>query len=204
MVPTTGLARVLEKTFYNAMDVCFDEVMAEPKRMLIVGGCRQRNLAQYLALLLPATEIVLVDPDEREAQKAQEEICCRFKFVAAPLEALPFEDNAFDLTIAHNFLAYPQADWKKAVDELGRVTSANLLISHQRPLIWNVAKNLPGVRKALAAQGLVPPEKLPERYEFRSRLYMYSRVKTCLAPFPWTVYMAAMKPVKEEKLVLAS
>lgn len=202
VVPTRGLARLLETTLYNALDVCFDEVMAEPRKMLIVGGCRQRNLAQHLALLLPGTDMVLVDPEARVVQKAQEEICCRFKFVHAPLEALPFDTDEFDVTIAHNFLAYPE-HWESAVDELGRVTRANLLISHQRPLLWALTRWLGPFEKALKAQGVELPRKLPPKFELLNRLYRTSRVKTCIAPYPFTVYMTAMNPVKEERLVLA-
>ena len=197
-----ALGHVLERTLFNAMDVCFDEVQAEPKRMLIVGGCRQRRLAQHLALLRPGTEIVLVDPSENEARQAEADICCRFKFIAAPMEALPFENESFDLTIAHNYFAFPE-NWGKGVDELCRVTKSNLLISHHRPLLWGVFGGIKPLQSALAAQGMKLPKHLPEKFDLQTRLYKHTRTKSCLAPFPWTMYMTAMKPVREERLVLA-
>lgn len=193
----------LKASLFNTLDLCFDDVYREPRRILIVGGCRQLALAQHIALLLPATEITLVDSDEAVVRQAKEAICCRFRFVAAPLEALPFDADDFDLTLAHNFFAYP-ADWQRAMAELGRVTSGNLFLSLHRPLLWSLARKIRGMRCAMAELGALPPERLPSRFELLSAIRLYAKIKTCLSPFPWTVYMMEMKPLREEKLVLAS
>src|SRR5689334_16894962 len=68
----------LRDSIFNALDVCFDDVYREPKKILIVGGCRQMALSQHIALLLPAAEITLVDPDDAVVERAKAEICCRF------------------------------------------------------------------------------------------------------------------------------
>lgn len=196
-------AQWLKDSLINTLDICFDDVYQEPKKILIVGGCRQMDLSQHIALLLPAAEITLVDPDEAVAAKAKEEVCCRFKFIPASLEALPFERETFDLTIAHNFMAYPD-DWKLALAELGRVTRGNLFISQHRPLVWGVAKRFGVLRQAMQSLGIEMPARLPDQFTFLSALYDFAKVKTKLAPFPWTVYMAAVNPRWEEKQVLAS
>ncbi len=199
---TSLWTRFLKASLFNTLDLCFDDVYQEPKRILIVGGCRQLDLSQHIALLLPAAEIVLVDPDEAEAKRAEAEICCRFKFVAAPLEKLPFETESFDLTIAHNFLAY-SGQWEQSLFEICRVTKHNLMFSVHRPLVWGLMKHLGGLSQAMRSLGIEFPQRLPESYDLLTRLYLFARIKTRLNPFPWTVYMSEMRPMREEKLVLA-
>lgn len=195
--------RLFKQSLWNTLDICFDDVYSEPKKILIIGGCRQMDLSQRLALLLPAAEITLVDPDEAVAQKAKEEVCCRFKFIAAPLEQLPFETSTFDLTIAHNFLAYPQQDWRRALSEASRVTSRNLFFSVHRPLLWKLGRMIPGICQGMGRLGIVMPQQLPEKFELLTHLHLYTKIKTRLSPFPWTVYMTEIRPEKkEEKLVL--
>lgn len=192
--------RLFKASLWNTLDICFDDVLSEPKKILIVGGCRQMDLSQRLALLLPAADITLVDPDEAIAQKAKEEVCCRFKFIAAPLEQLPFEASQFDLTIAHNFLAYPQQNWRRALSELGRVTGKNLFLSVHRPWLWSALRALPGACYGMNALGVQMPQTLPEKFELLMHLHLYAKIKSKLAPLPWTVYMTEMRPDKEEKL----
>lgn len=196
-------AQWLKDSLFNTLDICFDDVYKEPKTILIVGGCRQMDLSQHIALLLPAAEITLVDPDEAVVAKAKEEVCCRFKFVPSSLEALPFEREYFDLTIAHNFMAYP-SDWKVALAEVGRVTNGNLFISQHRPLLWKLASKLGVVRSGMESLGIEMPEHLPEQFDFMTALYDFAKVKTKLAPFPWTTYMTAVRPRWEEKMVLSA
>ena len=197
------MAQWLKDSLFNSLDVCFDDVYKEPKTILIVGGCRQMDLSQHIALLLPAAEITLVDPDEAVVAKAKEEVCCRFKFVPSSLEALPFEREYFDLTIAHNFLAYPE-DWKKALAEVGRVTNGNLFISHHRPLLWKLFGGFAPLRKAMETLGTDVPDRLPSQFDFLTGLCDFSKVKTKLAGFPWVTYMTTTLPRWEEKMVLSA
>lgn len=192
---------LMRSSLINTLDVCFDDVYAEPKKILMVGGCRQRDLAQHVALLLPAADIVLVDPDAVETEKAEKEICCRFKFITAPLEALPFEDGAFDLTIAHNALAYAQ-NWPQAISEITRVSNKNVLLSVHRPWLWKLFQGFSPIKAAMTKLGTFDLPTLPTQYDFLSRLTLYAKIKTRLKPFPWTFYMTEVKPNREERLVL--
>lgn len=191
---------MLASSLFNTLDVCFDDVYQEPKKILIIGGSRQIPLAQHIALLLPAADITLVDPDEAVTERAREEICCRFKFITSPLESLPFEREEFDLTIAHNFMAYPD-NWSHALSEASRVTRRNLFLSVHRPLLWKLLGRK-GMQTAMKGLGTELPEKLPPTFDLLTHLHLYTKIKTKLAPFPWTVYMTEMKPLREEKLVL--
>jgi hypothetical protein len=194
----------LNNSLFNTLDLCFDDIYREPRKILIVGGCRQMDLSQHIALLLPAAEIHLVDPDVSVVQRAKEEICCRFKFVDTPLEDLPYETNQFDLTIAHNFMALPYQNWERAIFELARVTEANLFFSVHRPFLWKLASCLSGFSKAVQALGLQVPESMPPTFDLINHLTHYAKIKTKLSPLPWTVYMTEVRPKWEEKLTLAS
>ncbi len=190
---TNSWTQMLQSSLFNTLDVCFDDVHKEPKKILMVGGSRQLALAQHLALLLPAAEIHLVDPDAAVTKRAEEEICCRFKFATSPLEKLHYEDNQFDLTIAHNFFGYPK-DWKPAMSELGRVTSGHLWLSVHRPLLAKMAGLMPGFKQAMAGMGTCTTHvRLPDNVEMLTHLLLYSKIETRLAPFPWTVYMNKMR-----------
>jgi len=188
----------------NAVDLCFDDVYAEPRKILIAGGCRQRDLAQYIALLLPAPEITLVDPDSEIVRRTQEEICCRFKFVSAQLDELPFEDGTFDLVIAHNFFELTDVrnnHWKAALKELFRVTYAdeqhqgNVMISHHRKALWGMLQRVPGMAGAMAQQGVALPPHLPDAEDVYEQLALQSRTVNTYSPLPWTVYMTHLKAV---------
>ncbi len=203
-IRNTYAYQLMRSSFYNALDLSFDEVMREPKRILMIGGCRQRDFAQHIALILPGSEIVLVDPDPLETQKAKEEICCRFKFIDAPLEALPFEADSFDLTFGHNMLAYAQ-DWQKALSEVGRVTSENFFFSFHQPVTWSIAKRFPHMAAALKEMGIDQlPQQVPDTNDLLTQIRLYATPKTRFKPFPWNVWMSTMHPIREEKLVLAS
>ena len=193
---------MLLKSLFNTVDVCFDDVYEEPKRILMVGGCRQQDFAQHIALLLPAAEIVLVDPSEAEVARAKEEICCRFKFIHSLLEQLPFEDNTFDLTFAHNFFAYP-TDWKPAFAELGRVTGKNLFISKHRPFLWKLTRKIGGMEQGMRECGIELPAQLPSQFDFLTAQRLFSKIKTHLAPYPWDAYMLTIKPDKQTCLKLS-
>lgn len=198
---TSGfLPRLLNVGFKNALHIAFDELLAEPKRILMIGGCRQREFAKYLAFLLPATDIYVLDPDAKEVADAQAEICCRFKFVHASLEDLPFESDFFDLTLAHHLFQYV-SDWEPAMAEIGRVSRSHFLFTAPRPNLWRTLTLLPGVKNAFKSEGLAVP-KAPEWSQVLTYLNRYGKIRAQMAPWPWNMYMVAMKPIKEERTIL--
>ncbi|MEB3286786.1 MAG: class I SAM-dependent methyltransferase [Vampirovibrionales bacterium] len=153
------------KGLYNTIDIAFDQVKKEPKTILMLGGCRQREFARHIALMLPASDITLVDPDEAEVQAAKEEICCRFKFVTAHPAALPFETGQFDLVIAHNLPEYAESSSAQArsayavYQELLRVSSrqqGNLMLSLPNRLALRLFGLLPGFKSGLKKTGICP------------------------------------------------
>jgi len=206
------LQKLLCTGFNNAIDLCFDDVYAEPKTILMVGGCRQRNFAQRIALMLPGADIAMVDPSEEEAVRAKQEICCRFEFFVASMDHLPFEDNQFDLVFAHNLaeLLPPEA-WETGLKEVLRVAGKNVLIGHHRAGLsrglegllglWPGAPSRP-VQAALKASGITLPETQPPNpSEVRSQLRRLApefRFTTELTPFPWQLYMGVNRQILAE------
>jgi SAM-dependent methyltransferase len=186
------LTRMLFQTFVNALDVCFDEVLKEPKKILIIGGCRQRDFAQYIALLLLGSDITLLDPDPRQAQRAREEICCRFKFLSGAVEQMPFENGEFDLVFAHNLPEF-SLDLDAAVAEIARITTrdrGNFMITHHRPLLWQWARYFPGMRHALRQMGIsVPEDRIPTISRLPGLISRSAAIGTRLSPLPWQMYM---------------
>jgi SAM-dependent methyltransferase len=186
--------RMMVEAFYNAMEVCFDDLPDEPKKILIIGGCRQRDLARKLGFMLPFSMIFVLDPDEAQYRRAQEEVRCRFKFVHSPLEKMVFEDGYFDLTLAHNLFEYV-ADEDPALAEIVRVTKTNLLTSTHRPLAWRIGGALPGMAGAMSFLGCKPPAKQPPSKAITRALSPYATPGTRVSPFPWQMTMWHRKPL---------
>lgn len=192
MVPIKkGPPALIQTGFYNAFKLAFDEIYEEPKRILMIGGCRQREFSRFLGFLLPATEIVVLDTDQGEMERAKEEVCCRFTFSHSAVEALPFEDGCFDLTLGHHVMEYVQ-DWPKAVSEMSRVTRKNLLLTHPGALAWKVFQAMPGVKRDFAQSGLALPEPILSKNEWLAPLKAVSEVKSHTNPMPWEMVLTQM------------
>jgi SAM-dependent methyltransferase len=203
--PQSAIYRSLKAGLVNAIDLCFDHVYEEPKRILMVGGCRQISLAQHIALMLPAVEITLVDADEAIVAATKEAICCRFKFVTTPLEKLPYPEGHFDLTIAHHFHAYPQ-DWKQALSEISRVTSKSMMISVPKTWQWKLSKLMgTNCQEALVVLGAAENSScpsLPSQFDWLTQLTLYAKIKSRYSPFPWSFQMCQLNAMREERLIL--
>jgi len=159
-----GLGRWVVSGFYNAFETALDELpFNQPRRILVLGGCRQRDLARRLGFMIPLSQIVVFDPEESRAEEAKAIIKCRFDFRHGELDALPFADGHFDWVLAHDWAAYinitqsPQA----VLAELARVSRQVLVLSQRRPLLWSLAARLPGVKKAWQAMGFETTSVLP-------------------------------------------
>ncbi len=184
-------SQLLNNGLYNAFDLSFDEVYQEPKTILMLGGCRHREFARYIALLLPSAEISLYDTDAAIAMKAKEEVCCRFQFFTGSATELPYEDKAFDLVIAHNlFEMTDESNWQQALNEAHRISNRNLMVSHHRPMMWNLLKLIPGVKHAIEQSGVTIPETtLPKPSAIKKHLHGFSSLnQTTLTPLPWRLH----------------
>lgn len=186
------ITKALVDAFYSAMELCFDELPDEPKKILIIGGCRQRDMARRLAFMLPFTAIHVLDPDYDQYKKAQEEIRCRFKFVHSPVEQTLFEDDFFDLTLAHNLFEYTDRN-EDTLRELARVTQHNLLVSTFRPTAWKMLGWLPGMAHTLKVLGCGIPTRQPSTRALKQLLKAHADIKITASPFPWTLHMCSMK-----------
>lgn len=185
--------RIQLSALYNAVDLAFDEVLKEPQKILMIGGCRQQDFAQHIALLLPAADITLVDPDAEIARAAKEKICCRFQFTSAPLNKLPFQTGEFDLVFAHNLLEL-SGDYAPVIDEISRVTTrnhGNFLISHHRPKAWRAMALLPGFEDAMNEIGTPSPLFAVSDNALETAIKQHADIAQKLSPLPWRIYMTA-------------
>jgi SAM-dependent methyltransferase len=202
---TSWLTRWFLQTFANALTLCLGELDQEPKRILYVGGCRQQALARQLALLFPVSHITLVDPDSEVVQKAEQEIHCRFRFVHAPVEALPFEPDSFDFIFIHNVFEFA-TDWQRAMDELGRVGNGQMLLTfHKQNRLWRLwGRHVRSIGQAFREMGTRPAESpLMDRYPLLTALWRYARPQMIINAYPFWLVMSRMNPVREERLILA-
>lgn len=197
------LARMIESSFYRAMELCFDELDDEPKRILLVGGCRQRDFARRLGFMLPFCKIVALDPDGGVVEKARQEVACRFRFEEASLAQLPYNTGGFDLTIVHNLAEYtdtPQA----ALTELARVTKVkgHLLVSHHRSLVWALMGWIPGVKTAMAQLGCQIPFSWQDNNDWETALFGLTETQLKVLPLPWDMRMTRVKPRSQSRTQL--
>lgn len=194
-----------QRALYRVLDVCLDALEALPQQVLIVGGARQRTLARELAFIFPQSKMTIVDPDAQCLRQAKEEICCRFDFVHAPLEALPFADNHFDLTVSLH-LAACVAHWDLATSELARVTFGHWLASAAHASGPGWVQALPFLRNAHDAEGLQlsasAGEAAASPNDVLRCLWRHGKPVQRVALFPWTFWMVRMKPLREERLRL--
>jgi hypothetical protein len=188
----------LKAGFYQAQTFCLEAMGKPPQRILMVGACRQRELARAIALQFPNVGIVAWDPDPAVAKQAEDDIHCRLQFRSGPVADLPYPDDYFDLTLLYNAPEFCP-DWPAAMKALGRVTRGHLLVGVQRPWL----SKLPGVGAALQAEGFAPtPQPWADRNTFLLHLNRYGKVRYQICPLPWTLYWVKMKPLRETRLRL--
>lgn len=199
--------RLLELAWNEGLMNCLDEMRAEPRSILMVGGCRQRVLARKLAFLFPATKITLVDPDPEQVRRAEADIHCRFSFIPSDLAHLPFEDNRFDLTLVPNLFEFlpakPEA-WEEALVHLARVTDGHLFFSLQQQGVWwqLLGSRWPNFQAALSRHGLTLPEAQLPQTQVIQAARRYGEVCYRVNPYPWSMWMLKLRPIRETRLVL--
>lgn len=152
--------RLIRQGFYNALEVCFNQLQSEPKHILVLGGCRQIDMARRLGFLLPYSKITVVDPEQAIVAQAEDAIRCRFDFVHDDAATLAkFSDNSMDLVLAHNLdeLSNSNSTAQAMVSALQRVVRSDggaVMVSTSRAgMAWPWVQHWPGVQKALGTLG---------------------------------------------------
>ena len=190
----------IEGGFYNALTLCLQVPKQPPNRILVIGGCRQRQLAEHLALAYPNAKIALLDPDQAQVDQAKADIHCRFHFMHASVEALPLPDDSVDWIIAHQLFDYV-TDWPTAARELGRVCKTLIVTSVALPWRSKLVRVMPKLTDWLAQQGCTQVVS-PDWNDVLRHLIPNGKVKKFLEPLPWRLIAVEMKPVKEQRLTL--
>jgi hypothetical protein len=206
-------ARQLETAFYNSLELLFEargeKTSTDPKRILMVGGCRQLDVARRLGFVLPFSTITLLDSDEAMARQAQEKIQCRFRFDDSSLTALPYADDHFDMVIALN--VYEQANNQtigRVVRELSRVCSGHLLVSAHRPITGALVSLWPKADHAFEQLGMILPtgeglskdgQVWPDDSVLKKAISDVADPVLTLQPWPWWMQMATVKPARSKR-----
>lgn len=188
--PESLVYKALNNGFNQVLDLCFDEVLKAPKKVLIIGGCRQRLFAQHIALMLPMVQIHLLDPDKVQAEKAADEICCRFQFDHAPLDQTGYDNGEFDIVFAQNLPEYTDSP-EPVLKEIKRILTpdmGNLFLTGINPSSYAWGKFIPGVKNYLNVQGMKPVSQLNKQWKesFESHFELGSN----FAPLPFKVWMS--------------
>jgi SAM-dependent methyltransferase len=104
-----------------------EELAPLAPRSVLDAGCGEGHVAEWLAEVLPGSEITGVDgrADALIAFRARNP---GLHAVEGDLHALPFPDNAFDLVLCTEVLEHLEQP-EAALRELGRVCSAHLFLT---------------------------------------------------------------------------
>lgn len=87
------LARQIAHSWYNALQIAFEQLPTEPKKILHIGGCRQRDMARRIGFILPFAKITVLDSNQAIVDTAEEDIHCRFIFTQSNLPWLDAVDT---------------------------------------------------------------------------------------------------------------
>lgn len=185
---TNPVVRRLMAGFQRTLDDLFSR--AAPESVLDIG-CGEGVLTEQWAGRLGTGRVVGVDLDD---PKLAAEWATRrrpnLQFAAMPVEALTFDDGAFDLVAATEVLEH-LSDPERAVAEMARVARRWLLVSVPREPLWralNMARgaylrdlgNTPGHLNHWTRRGFV------------RLLSRHGQVVEVRSPFPWTMLLVAV------------
>ncbi len=191
------LARQLAGGFYTALQLCFEQLPAEPKHIIHIGGCQQADLARRLGFLLPFAGITVTDTDADVVRVTEEAIHCRLGFEHAPLPTLPMATDSADVIVMPNMGQAPLSaqDWPALVTECRRVLrpSGALIMSAYRPVVGGLLHALPGgkhTHRLLQMVPVAPP--LPWQAMLSVAKQYGGSLQLALRPLPWHMAMVTM------------
>lgn len=104
-----------------------DHYQLQPGQKVLDVGCGMAHLLYELTQVVPGIKVAGIDISRYALEHAKPEVRSMLQYGQA--QNLPFEDNEFDLVISlatlHNLKVF---DLKKALQEIGRVSSKNSYI----------------------------------------------------------------------------
>ena len=104
-----------------------DYYQLQPKQKVLDVGCGMAHLLYEITQVVPGIKVAGVDISRYALEHAKPEVRSTLQYGQA--QALPFEDNEFDLVVSlatlHNLKIF---ELKKAIQEIGRVSKKNSYI----------------------------------------------------------------------------
>lgn len=191
-------ARMLGQGFYNALQICFEQLPAEPRHIVHLGGCRQRDLARRFGFLLPFAKVTVTDVDTDVVRQTEAEIHCRQQFVHAPLPSLaPLDSASVDVVVMPNMgqVHLEASQWPVLLSELHRVLKPGgcVILSVYRPLVGKWVSLVPGASAVYKLLEMPPVHSSLLWSELlRGWQQEYGKVAWQLHPWPW--HMAVLTP----------
>ena len=180
---TNRVVRRLMRSFERTLDELL--AVAAPASVLDIG-CGEGVLTQRWAQRLGSGRVVGIDLDDPKLRAEWEtRRSHNLEFRTGTAEQLPFDDHEFDLVCAIETLEH-LIDADRALSEMARVATRNLLVSVPREPLWrmlNVARgaylkelgNTPGHLNHWSRRG------------FAALLRRHGELIALRSPAPWTV-----------------
>jgi len=104
-----------------------DYYQLQPEQKVLDVGCGMAHLLYEITQVVPGIKVAGVDISRYALEHAKPEVRSTLQYGQA--QALPFEDNEFDLVVSlatlHNLKIF---ELKKAIQEIGRVSKKNSYI----------------------------------------------------------------------------
>jgi SAM-dependent methyltransferase len=190
----------LQHGLITGLSLCLEKSPTPPNRILVIGGCRQRGLAEWLAFKYPNAKIALLDTDPAQVEAAKAAIQCRFHFMHSSTEAIALPNDSVDWVIAHQVMDYAQ-DWAQTAHELGRVAKQLCVLSVALPGRSKLVRLMPKATQWLTQEGM--GQQTPFNWNaILGAMLRHGTVKKYIEPLPWRMIAVQMHPVKEERLAL--
>jgi len=181
------LVRAMMKGFFASLDALLPA--RTPARILEVG-VGEAEVAGRLTARYPDASLVGIDLPDPELAAAWTQVGVPGAF--ADIVALPFADGTFDLVLAIEVLEHVP-DPAAALDELARVSAADVVLSVPREPVWRVANLARG--KYVKALGNTPGHiQHWSRRAFTALVASRFTVTGARRPFPWTMVAASTAP----------
>jgi SAM-dependent methyltransferase len=178
--------------------LCFEQLPAEPKKIIHLGGCQQADLARRLGFLLPFAGITVTDTDAEVVRVTEEAIHCRLGFEQAPLPQLPMARDSADVILLPNMGQTPisEHDWPTFITECRRVLrpGGHLILSAYRPAVGAMLSMLPGAKAVFELLQMPPPVTplMPWQISLSAAKQYGGTLTMELRPLPWHMAMVKM------------
>lgn len=182
--------RIVQRLMTGFLSTLDELLPAEAPRRILEVGVGEGEIYERLRTRYPDAEIAAIDlPDDGLAHEwRRRQIPAMF----ADATSLPFPDDHFDLVLAIEVLEHVPRP-TRALDEIARVASRDVVVSVPREPLWRAANMARG--KYLGQLGNTPGHVNHwSQRGFRDFIESRLDVIDVRTPIPWTMLRATTRP----------